>query len=281
MIRTGLEKSGLFYCVARSFFCMAAVMIFLGSVGCSNRVVRKSRTLQPETPEAAASEAVAETEGAGEAIGENGGGVGVPPAEVAIQAASEGADGADILQQTRGAVFASLTTPVGAGPPASAVKESPEADPGSQDSITSLTGEDSPPTDSAGAVVTAEGTDEAETPPVEAVTASTPADDSISEEVAEASIAEPTPPPAEEAPTEEAPAEEPVVSAEAEVTRVESPPSATDPPISEASATAKLTTNNLPSDTGSGGRSNTASVLFLVLGGIGAALILIRRRAAA
>ena len=57
MIRTGLEKSGLFYCVARSFFCMAAVMILLGSVGCSNRVVRKSRALQPEAPEVAVSEA--------------------------------------------------------------------------------------------------------------------------------------------------------------------------------------------------------------------------------
>ena len=151
MIRTGLEKSGLFYCAARSFLCIAAVMILLGSVGCSNRIVRKSRALQPEAPEVAVSEAAAQTEVAGEAIGENGGGVGVPPAEVAIQAASEGADGADILQQTRGAVFASLTTPVGAGPPASTVKENsePEAEPGSQDSITSLTGEDSPPADSA------------------------------------------------------------------------------------------------------------------------------------
>ena len=285
MIRTGLEKSGLFYCAARSFLCIAAVMILLGSVGCSNRIVRKSRALQPEAPEVAVSEAAAQTEVAGEAIGENGGGVGVPPAEVAIQAASEGADGADILQQTRGAVFASLTTPVGAGPPASTVKENsePEAEPGSQDSITSLTGEDSPPADSAGGVVTAEGADEAETAPVEAVTSSTPADDPVSEEVAEASIAEPTPPaaeetPAEETPTEEAPAEEPVVSAGAEVARVESPPSAIDPPISEASAAAKLITNNPPSDAGSGGRSNTASVLFLVLGGIGAALILIRRR---
>jgi len=290
MIRTGLEKSGLFYCAARSFLCIAAVMILLGSVGCSNRIVRKSRALQPEAPGGAVSEAAAQTEVAGEAIGENGGGVGVPPAEVAIQAASEGADGADILQQTRGAVFASLTTPVGAGPPASTVKENsePEAEPGSQDSITSLTGEDSPPADSAGGVVTAEGTDEAETAPVEAVTSSTPADDPVSEEVAEASIAEPTPPaaeetpaeetPAEETPTEEAPAEEPVVSAGAEVARVESPPSAIDPPISEASAAAKLITNNPPSDAGSGGRSNTASVLFLVLGGIGAALILIRRR---
>ena len=278
MIRTGLEKSGLFYCVARSFFCMAAVMILLGSVGCSNRVVRKSRALQPEVPEVAVSEAAVQTDVADEVISENGGGVGVPPAEVAIQAASEGADGADILQQTRGAVFASLTTPVGAGPPASTVKENsePEAEPGSQDSITSLTGEDSPPADSAGGVVTAEGTDEAETAPVEAVTSSTPADDPVSEEVAEASIAEPTPPPAEETPTEE-----PIVSAEAEVARVESPPSATDSPISEASAVARLATNNPPSDAGSGGRSNTASVLFLVLGGIGAALILIRRRATA
>ena len=283
MIRTGIEKSGLFYCVARSFFCMAAVMILLGSVGCSNRVVRKSRALQPEVPEVAVSEAAVQTDVADEVISENGGGVGVPPAEVAIQAASEGADGAAILQQTRGAVFASLTTPVGAGPPASTVKESsePEADPGSQDSITSLTGEDSPPADSARAVVTAEGADEAETPPVEAVTSSAPADDPVSEEVAEASIAEPTPPPAEETPTEEAPAEEPIVSAEAEVARVESPPSATDSPISEASAVARLATNNPPSDAGSGGRSNTASVLFLVLGGIGAALILIRRRATA
>jgi hypothetical protein len=284
MIRTGLEKSGLFYCVARSFFCMAAVMILLGSVGCSNRVVRKSRALQPEAPEVAVSEAAVQTEVADEAISENGGGVGVPPAEVAIQAASEGADGAAILQQTRGAVFASLTTIVGgAGPPASTVKESsePGADPGSQDSITSLTGEDSPLADSAGAVVTAEGTDEAETPPVEAVTSSASADEPVSEEVAEASIAEPTPPPAEETPTEEAPAEEPIVSAEAEVARVESPPSATVPPISEASAAARLATNNPPSDAGSGGRSNTASVLFLVLGGIGAALILIRRRATA
>lgn len=278
MIRTGLEKSGLFYCVARSFFCMAAVMILLGSVGCSNRVVRKSRALQPETPEVAVSEAAVQTDVADEVISENGGGVGVPPAEVAIQAASEGADGAAILQQTRGAVFASLTTIVGAGPPASTVKENsePEADPGSQDSITSLTGEDSPPADSEGAVVAAEGTAEAETQPVEAVTSSAPADEPISEEVAEASIAEPTPPPAEEAP-----AEEPIVSAEAEVARVESPPSATDPPISEASAAARLATNNPPSDAGSGGRSNTASVLFLVLGGIGAALILIRRRATA
>ncbi len=288
MIRTGLEKSGLFYCVARSFFCMAAVMILLGSVGCSNRVVRKSRALQPEAPEVAASEAGAQTEGAGEAISENGGGVGVPPAEVAIQAASEGVDGAGVLQQTRGAVFASLTTSVGAGPPASTVKEStePEADPGSQDSITSLTGEDSPPADSAGAVVTAEGAVEAETPPVEAVTASAPADGPISEEVAEASIAEPTPSPAEETPAEETPAEEtpaeePVVSAEVEVARVESPPSAIDPPISEASTATKLTSNNPPSDTGSGGGSSTASVLFLVLGGIGAALILIRRRVTA
>ena len=226
----------------------------------------------------AVSEEAVQTEVADEAIGENGGGVGVPPAEVAIQAASEGADGAAILQQTRGAVFASLTTIVGAGPPASTVKESsePEADPGSQDSITSLTGEDSPPADSARAVVTAEGADEAETPPVEAVTSSASADEPVSEEVAEASIAEPTPPPAEETPTEE-----PIVSAEAEVARVESPPSATDSPISEASAVARLATNNPPSDAGSGGRSNTASVLFLVLGGIGAALILIRRRATA
>ena len=59
MIRTGLEKSGLFYCAARSFLCIAAVMILLGSVGCSNRIVRKSRALQPEAPEAAVSEAAA------------------------------------------------------------------------------------------------------------------------------------------------------------------------------------------------------------------------------
>ena len=205
MIRTGLEKSGLFYCVARSFFCMAAVMILLGSVGCSNRVVRKSRALQPEAPEVAVSEVAVQADVADEVISENGGGVGVPPAEVAIQAASEGADGAAILQQTRGAVFASLTTIVGAGPPASTVKENsePEADPGSQDSITSLTGEDSPPADSEGTVVAAEGTAEVETQPVEAVTSSAPADEPISEEVAEASIAEPTPPPAEEAPAEE------------------------------------------------------------------------------
>ena len=278
MIRTGLEKSGLFCCVVRSFFCMAAVLILLGSVGCVNRVVRKSMALQPEAPEAVVLEAATEDESASEVIGENGGGVGTPPAEVEIQAASEGGDGADILQQTRGAVFASLTTPVGAGPPDSTVQESsePGTEPGPQDSVASLTGEDSPPADGTGEVAAAGEADKAEAPPAEeAVESSVLADDPASEEVAEASIAEPTPPPAEETPGEEVPAEKPVVSPETEVTRLEPPPSA---PAPVASTVAKLTASNPPSGTESGGGANTASVLFLVLGGIGAALILIRRR---
>ena len=277
MARTGSKRAGLIYCAARSFFCLVALMILVGSVGCSNRIVRKSKALQPKAPDAVGSEASAGDEFAGETRDENGGGVGIPPDEVAIQAANEGADVADILQQTRGAVFASLTTPVGGGPPASAVKEDSEsgADPGSQDSVTSSTGEDASP-DVAAEEEETEGA--AAAPVGEAEEASSPAEEPVSGDAAEASIAEATPSPAEEPP-----AREPAVNPEpeTEVARVESPPSAVDPPVSEASTEATLTANNAPAGTEGGGRSNTASVLFLILGGVGGALILLRRRTAA
>ena len=161
-----------------------------------------------------------------------------------------------------------MSTPVGAGPPASSIKlDEPaeaEVDSGAQDSVSSQTAGD------AATEVEAEGI---ETP---ASAGDEAQESAVTEEVAEANVAEAIPEPAEETP-----AREEAETAEAEVARVESPPESVATPTPEPPAAETLTSNNLGAVPARGGRSNTASVLFLVLGGIGAALILIRKRVAA
>jgi len=244
----------------------------LFSSGCTNSAqVRKSRLVEPETPAAIVAEAIAETaDDRAEVVADEI----EQPAEVETAAEVEtvsdrtGSEVAAILQQTRGAVFASLSTPVGAGPPASSIKSDEpaeaEVDSGAQDSVSSQTAGD------AATEVEAEGV---ETPVSAGDEAQEPA---VTEEVAEANVAEAVPEPAEETP-----AREEAETTEAEVARVESPPESVTTPTPEPPAAEVLTSNNLGTVPARGGRSNTASVLFLVLGGIGAALILIRKRVAA
>jgi len=290
MFRTGIQ--GMDW-ISRSFrlsVCLMAGVVMLAGIGCvGTRVAQKNRIVKPVAPEAIVADAVtraSDSEPGDEAASEvvsNSGGVGSPPGEVALQVTSEGAEVAQILKQTRGAVFASLNAPVGAGPPASTVRLDGESDEaGSQDSVASQTGEDSAdesaaiPTSLTGGAEAAEPV--ADAPPAPAVPeepAEVEVAAAITEESAEAEIAEAIPdPPAE------APAEEGADNSTAEVARVESPPEAIVPPVTQEASGETLTSNNLAPAPVGGSRSNTTSIFFLVLGGIGAALILIRRRAA-
>ena len=278
MFWTGINGTDLLGRAFKLSFCLATVGLMLFSSGCTNSaLVRKSRLVEPEAPAAIVAEAIAETaDDRAEVVAAEI----EQPAEVETAAEAEtaaevetvsdgtGSEVAAILQQTRGAVFASLSTPVGAGPPAASIKlDEPaeaEVDSGAQDSVSSQTAGD------AATEVEAEGI---ETPVSAGDEAQEPA---VTEEVAEANVAEAIPEPAEETP-----AREEAETAEAEVARVESPPESVATPTPEPPAAEVLTSNNLGAVPARGGRSNTASVLFLVLGGIGAALILIRKRVAA
>ncbi|MFP6633755.1 MAG: hypothetical protein VCD16_14065 [Planctomycetota bacterium] len=239
-------------------------MVF--SSGCTSSAgIRRSRLVEPEAPDAVVAEAVVEAaDGRTEVVA----GESEQPIEAKTVSDTTGSEVAEILQQTRGAVFASLSTPVGAGPPASAVKldEVAEnaADSGVQDSVSSQTGGD------------ATDTTVAEAPEASAPTEDESQEPAVTEEVAEENVAEAVPEPAEETP-----AREETETTEAEVARVESPPESVATPGSQPPAAEVLTSNNPGASPVGGGRSNTASVLFLVLGGIGAALILIRKRVAA
>lgn len=272
MFWTGINGTDLLGRAFKLSFCLATVGLMLFSSGCTNSAqVRKSRLVEPEAPAAIVAEAIAETaDDRAEVVAdeiEQSAEV-ETAAEVETVSDRTGSEVAAILQQTRGAVFASLSTPVGAGPPASSIKlDEPaeaEVDSGAQDSVSSQTAGD------AATEVEAEGV---ETPVSAGDEAQEPA---VTEEVAEANVAEAVPEPAEETP-----AREEVETAEAEVARVESPPESVTTPTPEPPAAEVLTSNNLGTVPARGGRSNTASVLFLVLGGIGAALILIRKRVAA
>ena len=266
MFWTGINGADLSGRAFKLSFCLAAVGLMLFSSGCTNSAqVRKSRLVEPEAPAVIVAEAVAEAaDDRAEVVAEEI----EQPAEVETVSDTTGSEVAAILEQTRGAVFASLSTPVGAGPPASSIKlDEPvkdEADPGAQDSVSPQAAED---------VATEIEAGDAEAPVSAGDEAQEP---TVTEEVAEENVAEAVP-----EPVEETPAREEVETTEAEVARVESPPESVPTPTPEPPATEALTSNNPGVVPTRGGRSNTASVLFLVLGGIGAALILIRKRVAA
>ena len=272
MLWTGINGADLLDRALRMSFCLAAVGLMLFSSGCTNSAqVRRSRLVEPEAPAAVVAEAVAETaddraEGVADEIEQ--------PTEARTVSDTTGSEVAEILQQTRGAVFASLSTPVGAGPPASSVRLDEAAgdtvDPGAQGSVSSSsqTGGDETEAAETGATETPAPTEDESQEPATAVT----------EEVAEENVAEAVPEPE---PAKETPAQEEVETAEAEVARVESPPESVATPAPQPPEPEALTSNNPGVTAPGGGRSNTASVLFLVLGGIGAALILIRKRVAA
>ena len=262
MFWTGINGTDLLDRAFKLSFCLATVGLMVFSSGCTSSAgIRRSRLVKPEAPDAVVAEAVAEASEV--AAGES-----EQPIEAKTVSDTTGSEVAEILQQTRGAVFASLSTPVGAGPPASAVKldEAAEnaADSGVQDSVSSQTGGD------------ATGTTVDEAPEAPAPTEDESQESAVTEEVAEENVAEAVPEPAEETP-----AREETETTEAEVARVESPPESVATPDSQPPAAEVLTSNNPGASPVGGGRSNTASVLFLVLGGIGAALILIRKRVAA
>ena len=262
MLWTGINGTDLLDRAFKLSFCLATVGLMVFSSGCTSSAgIRRSRLVKPEAPDAVVAEAVAE---AAEVVA----GESEQPIEAKTVSDTTGSEVAEILQQTRGAVFASLSTPVGAGPPASAVKldeaAGNAADSGVQDSVSSQTGGD------------ATDTTVAEAPEASASTEDESQESAVTEEVAEQNVAEAVPEPAEETP-----AREETETTEAEVARVESPPESVATPGSQPPAAEVLTSNNPGAPPVGGGRSNTASVLFLVLGGIGAALILIRKRVAA
>ena len=262
MLWTGINGTDLLDRAFKLSFCLATVGLMVFSSGCTSSAgIRRSRLVKPEAPDAVVAEAVAE---AAEVVA----GESEQPIEAKTVSDTTGSEVAEILQQTRGAVFASLSTPVGAGPPASAVKldeaDGNAADSGAQDSVPSQTGGD------------ATDTTVAEAPEASAPTEDESQEPAVTEEVAEQNVAEAVPEPAEETP-----AREETETTEAEVARVESPPESVATPDAQPPAAEVLTSNNPGAPPVGGGRSNTASVLFLVLGGIGAALILIRKRVAA
>ncbi len=269
MFWTGINGTDLLGRAFKLSFCLAAVGLMLFSSGCTNSAqVRRSRLVEPEAPAAVVAEAVAETaDDRAEVVA-----VEIEqPAETETVSDTTGSEVAEILQQTRGAVFASLNTPAGAGPPASSIRldeaaddAAVEVDSGAQDSVSSQTGGDTTDESEAGAAEAPVSTeDEAQEP-------------AVTEEIAEENVAEAVP-----EPVEETPALEEVETAEAEVARVESPPESVATLSPQPTAPEVLTSSNPGNIPVGGGRSNTASVLFLVLGGIGAALILIRKRVAA
>ena len=265
----------------RLFTGLAVMAILLAGSGCTgSQNVRKARPMAIETPdtvEIVASEAPeADVEVAAATSAENPSSAqeeaASPEAEL-LAAVAKGENGvAEALQQTRGAVFASLTTPTGAGPPASVVKTS-DADPseeGLQDSSTQLTGTVEGAVDAGGVESGTVATNE--DPPQEEAGATS--ENEIIQEEAESSIAESSPAPEPVVPVEE------TESPAAEATRVAQPPEPEPVPVSEDLSREGLTTHN-PAGAEGATRSNTASVLFLILGGVGAALILLRKRVAA
>ena len=264
--------------LSRLFTGFAAMIVLLAGSGCTgSQNVRKARPMAieveaPDKIEIVASEApaVSEADVEVEASPSPAQAETASPEAELLAAVTKGENGvAEALQQTRGAVFASLTTPTGAGPPASAVKVSDEAssEEGLQDSSTQLTGAVEGAAEAGGVGSGAEPA--TEDPPQEETEAASE-NETIQEE-AESSIAETSPSP------------EPVASQESvEATRVAPPPDPEPVPVSEEVSREGLTANN-PAGAGveEGTQSNSASVLFLILGGIGAALILLRKRVAA
>ncbi|SVE26935.1 uncharacterized protein METZ01_LOCUS479789, partial [marine metagenome] len=213
MLWTGINGTDLLDRAFKLSFCLAAVGLMVFSSGCTSSAgIRRSRLVKPEAPDTvvAVAEAVAE---AADDRAEVVAGEIEQPIEAKTVSDTTGSEVAKILQQTRGAVFASLSTPVGAGPPASAVKldEAAEnaADSGVQDSVSSQTGGD------------ATGTTVDEAPEAPAPTEDESQESAVTEEVAEENVAEAVPEPE---PAKETPAQEEVETAEAEVARVESPP---------------------------------------------------------
>jgi len=274
---TGIISKRWAQSLSRLFAGLAPMVVLLAGSGCTGtQNVRKARPMPvdaPEKVEIVASEAgveVAEDIVATPSLEEK---AASPEAEI-LAAVTSGENGvAEALQQTRGAVFASLTTSAGAGPPASVVRTSEVGSTGEglQDSVTQLTGNVEASVDSAGA----EPGDAAanEDPPQETEPARE--NETIQEE-AESSIAESSPAPEPVVPQEAA--ESPAV----EAVRVAPPPEPEPAPVSEELANKGLTTQD-PAGAGveEGTQSNTASVLFLILGGVGAALILLRKRVTA
>lgn len=269
--------------LSQLFTAMAVLVVLLAGSGCTSaQNVRKARPMPvdaPEKVEIVASEAPTASE-AGAEVAEDSSATPsqeekVISAEAEILAAvTSGENGvAEALQQTRGAVFASLTTPAGAGPPASVVRTSEVGSTGDglQDSVTQLTGDVEAFVGSAG--VEPGGAAANEDPPQETEPA---IDNETAQEEAESSIAESSPSPEPIVP------QEAVESPAVEVIRVAPPPEPEPAPVSEELINRGLTTQD-PAGAGveGGTQSNTASVLFLILGGVGAALILLRKRVAA
>lgn len=268
-----------------SFLSCTAVMavLFVGSGCVGTQNVRRAKPIPVDAPEGVEVVAAEAPESSNEAVAEevladNGSqpsdGDIIASEDEIVAAVARGESGvAEVLKQTRGAVFASLTTPAGAGPPASAVRASEpgsSADPGFQDSTTQLTGADS---------ISAEPSGEAENagnvvePSEKAVAVE---EGEVNQEEAETSIAENAPSPVPGVPAE------PVESAVTEAAKVDPPPEVEPLPLTQDNKLVALTTQD-PAGSGveDGTQSNTASVLFLILGGVGAALILLRKRVTA
>ena len=272
----GCKEKSWVQCLSGAITCLGAIVVLLAGPGCiGTQNVRKAKSIPVKAPDSveivevespvsdqAEEEASAENENLPSSADGD-----IPGGEI-IAAVARGEGGvAEALQQTRGAVFASLTTPAGEGPPASAVKTS-EADPGFQDSATQLTGAEPVPSEPLSGEVE-NAADISATP--EEITQSE--ETQVSQDEAESSITEIATNPAPETP------EEPVEIAVSEAAKVEPPPETEPPILTQPIIKEPLVTQNMAgSGVEDGTQSNTASVLFIILGGVGAALILLRRR---
>ena len=281
---TGNILMGRFQSLGRLFTAVGAILVLLAGSGCTNtQNVRRANPMPVDTPEVEIVESeapdvseadaeVAEATPEAPAVTEEEAVVS-PEAEI-LAAVAKGENGvAEALQETRGAVFASLTTPAGAGPPASVVKTSDgdASEVGLQDSATQLTGDAEIPAEAEEAESGTAIADEE--PPPEEESASE--NESAAEE-AEAGIAETTPVPEPNEP------QELVETPEVEAVKVAPPPEPEPAIVSQDIAEEGLTSHNPATGEVEGGtQSKTASVLFLILGGVGATLILLRKRAAA
>lgn len=283
---TGNILKGRFQSLSRLFTALGAILVLLAGSGCTNtQNVRRANPMPVNTPEnveiveseapdvseADAEVAEATPEAPADPVEEE---AAVSPEAEILAAVAKGENGvAEALQETRGAVFASLTTPAGAGPPASVVKTS-DGDPsevGLQDSATQLTGDAEIPAEAEEAESGTAIADEE--PPPEEETAS---ENENAAEEAEAGIAETTPVPE---PNE---TQELVETPEVEAVKVAPPPEPEPAIVPQDAVEEGLTSRNPATGEVEGGtQSKTASVLFLILGGVGATLILLRKRAAA
>ncbi len=277
---TGNRSKSLVQPLSRLFGGLAAMIVLLAGSGCTGtQNIRKAKPMPvnvPDNVEIVASEPSAGSQADVE-VAEATPAAPAPaqedevtsPEEEILAAVTGGEKGVEeALQQTRGAVFASLTTPAGVGPPASVVKttEASASGEGLQDSTTELTGDVEGSIDTEGAEpgdATASDDPVAEEDPESA-------EEGVVAQEEESSIAESSPTPEPVAPQEQEAVESPAV----EAVRVAPPPEPEPAPVSEELAEKGLTTHDPAGAEAEGGtQSKTASVLFLILGGVGATLI--------